>query len=367
MTKVYVWSLATRFFHILLVLAVGLAYILSEVENFLSFHVALGYMVGLLLLYRIVWGFMDVRYSKFKDFNLNLRDLFAYMINVFGEKKEYVGHNPASSWAIVSMIVLALLAVVSGTLVYGTQEGMGVLSFLNATIFKDMELFEEIHEFFANALIAVVFVHIAGVVLDKVVHKSDAISSMKNGYKNVDAKSVELSLFQRVFGFIWIGSSVLFFVYMLVSPSNIMLEDANKRVDYKVKHELFYEECISCHTLYPPYLLPKESWITMMNDLENHFGDDASLEEEDKELIQEYLVKNAAENSTKESAYKILNSIDKKGIIAITKTKYWKKRHDDIDDEVFKNKNISKKSNCKACHKGIEQGLLNDKDIKIPK
>ena len=291
MTKVYVWSLTTRLFHILLVLAVGLAYILSEVENLLSFHVALGYMIGLLFIYRIIWGFMDVRYSKFKDFSFNLKELFAYMINVLGEKKEYIGHNPASSWVIVAMIVLGLFSVVSGTLVYGTQEGMGVLSFLNSSMFKDMELFEEIHEFFANALIAVAFMHIAGVLLDKVVHKSDAISSMKDGYKSADAKSVELSLSQKIFGFIWISSSVLFFVYMLVSPSNIMLKNANKRVDYKVKHELFYDECISCHTLYPPYLLPKESWVIMMNDLENHFGDDASLEEKDKISIQEYLVK----------------------------------------------------------------------------
>ncbi len=145
-----------------------------------------------------------------------------------------------------------------------------------------------------------------------------------------------------------------------------MIADANKKIDYKVEHELFYDECISCHTLYPPYLLPKESWITMMNDLENHFGDDASLELEDRVSIQEYLVKNAAENSTKESAYKILNSIDKKAIIAITETKYWKKRHNDIEDEVFKSKKVGKKANCKACHKAIEQGLLNDKDIKIP-
>ena len=366
MTKKYVWSLPTRLFHILLVLAVGLAYILSEVENLLSFHVALGYMVGLLFIYRIIWGFMDVKYSKFKDFNFNIKDLIEYMTNVLGEKKDYVGHNPASSWAIIAMIILALLAVVSGTLVYGTQEGMGVLASLNSTMFKDMELFEEVHEFFANAFMAVAFVHIAGVLLDKIVHKSQAVSSMVDGYKSSDEEGVVLTFFQKLFGLVWIASSVIFLVYMLSIPSNILLADANEKVDYKQEHELFYDECISCHTLYPPYLLPKKSWVKMMDNLEDHFGDDASLDQEDVDSIKEYLVKNSSENSTKESSFKISKSMDANDTIAITETPYWKKRHDDIDEEVFKGKKVGKKANCKACHKNIEQGLLNDKDIKIP-
>ena len=366
MTRSYVWSLFTRLFHILLVIGVAFLFIFSEFDDLLSYHAAIGYTVGLLFVFRIVWGFLDVKYSKFKEFNFNLVELKEYMFNVLGTKKEYVGHNPASSWAIVAMIVLAILSVISGALVYGTQEGMGVFSFLNATIFKKMELFEEIHEFFTTAFMVVIGAHIAGVVLDKVVHRTRTVESMIDGYKESSAESLKLTLFQKVFGALWIGISILFLIYLLSSPSNVLVADANTAVDYKKEHPLFESECKSCHTLYPPYLLPKESWVKMMADLENHFGDDASLDEQETASIREYLVKNAAESSTKESAFKILKSLKDKETIAITKTPYWIKRHEEIDKNIFASNEVKAKSNCKACHQNIEQGLLNDKDIKIP-
>lgn len=103
-----------------------------------------------------------------------------------------------------------------------------------------------------------------------------------------------------------------------------------------------------------------------MGELENHFGDDASLDKETTNSIREYLVKNSAESSTKESAFKILNSMDSNETIAITKTPYWKRRHSEIEKSVFDSKKVTSRANCKACHQNIEQGLLNDKDIKIP-
>lgn len=366
MTKVYVWSLFTRLFHTLLVIAVGVVFIIAEFENLLSYHAIVGYTIGLLFLYRIIWGFMDVRYSKFKDFNFNLLDLKEYMFSIFGKKREYTGHNPASSWAIIAMIILGLLSVFTGVVVYGTQEGMGFLSFLNNSFFKDMDMFEDIHEFFSNAFMAVMFIHIAGVLLDRLLHKSKEVESMIDGYKEAEEESLKLTLLQKLFGLIWIGSSVFLLIYLLINPSNVLIADANKAVDYKVEHRLFYDECISCHTLYPPHLLPKKSWVKMMDNLEDHFGDDASLEQEDVDSIKEYLLKNSAEVSTKESAYKILKSMDTNVTLAITETPYWKKRHKEIDKNVFKRKKIGNISNCKACHNKIEQGLLNDKDIKIP-
>lgn len=365
MTKSYVWSLFTRLFHIFLIIAVAFLFLFAEFDNLLSYHAIIGYTVGVLFLFRIIWGFLDVRYSKFQDFNFNLYDLKEYMLNIFSSKKEYVGHNPASSWAIVAMFVLGVLSIVSGTLVYGTQEGMGIFSFLNSTIFKKMEFFEEVHEFFTTAFMIVIFAHIAGVLLDRVIHGTNTLESMIYGYKEVEAQSLKLTLFQKLFGALWIGGSAFFLLYMLTHPTNLLIADANKAVDYQKEHPLFENECKSCHTLYPPYLLPKASWAKLMDNLENHFGDDASLDENDTLFIKEYLVTNAAESSTKEAAYKILKSINDKDTIAITKTPYWKKRHQEIDKEMFATPEVKAESNCKACHNNIEQGLLNDKDIKI--
>lgn len=114
----------------------------------------------------------------------------------------------------------------------------------------------------------------------------------------------------------------------------------------------------------PPDILPKKSWKTLMSNLENHFGDDASLEEKETQNILDFLLKNSAQNSTKEYSVKVLNSIGNKDIIAITQTSFWEKEHKNIPKELFWNEKIKSKANCKACHTDIEKGLIEDDKIK---
>jgi len=219
MKKILVWGLYTRASHALLMVMMLAVFLTPEVKRLLTLHVALGYTLALLFLFRILWGFMDVKYSKFKDFNFNLMDLKAYMLSIFGNKKETIGHNPASSYAIIAMIVLTFLAVGTGALAYGVKEGMGIFSFMNHTLFRDMKLFKEVHEFFSNVLMAVIFAHIAGVLLDKLLHKSRALESMVDGYKQGDEEGVKLTLIQKIFGVLALGLSIFAFVYMLVAPN----------------------------------------------------------------------------------------------------------------------------------------------------
>jgi len=110
--------------------------------------------------------------------------------------------------------------------------------------------------------------------------------------------------------------------------------------------------------------LPKNSWRVLMSDLENHFGDDAFLDIEDNVNILRFLENNSAEGSTKEVSFKMLQSIGKKDIIAITSTSFWKERHANISKDIFKHKKIKSKANCKACHIDIEKGLIEDENIK---
>jgi len=365
MTKLYVWSLATRIFHILFIVLTLLVYISSEFDKLLEYHVIFAYSMGLLVLGRIAWGFMDIEYSKFKDFNLKIKDLKDYMFSVLFNKKEYIGHNPASSWAIISMFALVLISVVTGSLTFGTQEGMGIFSYLNTTFFKEMELFEELHEFFSQLFFIIVIIHIIGVILDRYLHKTKNIESMIYGYKNSirQIQNIRLTIIQKLFSIIWITLPILLSIYLLTQENNFLLKDTNKISNYQLEHPLFYNECISCHTLYPPHLLSSSSWSNIMDDLENHFGDDASLDEEDTKKIKDYLVKNSAEFSSKESAFKML--ISDTNNLGITKSNYWKQTHSFLDKKYQKENEIKNISNCKVCHNNIEKGLLNDKDIKI--
>lgn len=366
MIKVFVWSIYTRAFHFLLALFVLTAFLSSEFDILLTLHVASGVSVGVLLLFRIFWGFMSIKYSKFSDFNFNISELKDYLFNVFGDKKSYIGHNPPASFVMIAMIIVGILAVLSGFLVYGTQEGRGVLAFLNHSIYKDMEAFEEVHEFLANSFMFLIFIHIAGVLVDKFIHKSDTLNSIANGYKSLKGESIKLNFFHKIFGLIWIIVSIAIFIYAF-TPKNIITSNINSEVFYAKELPSFVDECASCHILYPPHLLPKASWQNMMKNinLENHFGDDARVDEEIRVAIEEYLTKNSAENSTKEASFYTLKSLKDRDVIAITETPFWKKRHKKISKEIFKSEKVKSKANCKACHKNIESGLIEDENIKI--
>jgi len=55
----------------------------------------------------------------------------------------------------------------------------------------------------------------------------------------------------------------------------------------------YQQECAACHLAYPPGLLPRQSWIRLMNNLEQHFGSDASIDLKDVQEISVWLGANA--------------------------------------------------------------------------
>lgn len=72
------------------------------------------------------------------------------------------------------------------------------------------------------------------------------------------------------------------------------LKSDKKYVGTPEQIELYTDECAACHTLFKPDLMPRHTWKRMMITLEEHFGTDAYLEEEDRVVIEEYLLKNAS-------------------------------------------------------------------------
>jgi mono/diheme cytochrome c family protein len=55
-------------------------------------------------------------------------------------------------------------------------------------------------------------------------------------------------------------------------------------------------ECSACHMAYPPNLLPARSWTKIMGTLDNHFGENAQLDDATRAEIETFLVNNAADS-----------------------------------------------------------------------
>ncbi|WP_320035545.1 cytochrome b/b6 domain-containing protein [Halarcobacter sp.] len=249
--KSYIWTLPTRVFHWLFATSILLAF-LTDDDNLLTYHAIIGYSIFILLGFRFFWGIAGPKYSRFSDFPLSIKALKEFLSNIFSHK-EYAGHNPAASYVMIAMFVVTALTIISGVLTFGIQEGKGLLSFLNNSYYKEMEIFEEIHEFCSTLLIILIVAHIGGVLSDRLLKpETQTLNSIFTGYKTLNiVKNVKLNIFQKALGFLFLIIFILFLVFSFTNQGNLLLVSKYEPINYEKKNELFVSECASCHTLYP--------------------------------------------------------------------------------------------------------------------
>lgn len=176
MRKSMAYDLPTRLFHWifagLFVSAFFIAKTIDDESPTYAYHMLLGIMLAFTAALRIIWGIVGTRYARFTSFRLHPRDLIEYFGSLVSSKtKRELGHNPASSWAAVAMLIFTF-----GLAFTGIQMAQG----------NNKEFFEEIHELFANAFVLTVLVHIGGVVFHTLRHKDPIALSMVTGQKTSD-------------------------------------------------------------------------------------------------------------------------------------------------------------------------------------
>ena len=213
--KTYIWSLPTRLFHWLLVIGMVAAYILSEEEELLNFHSAIGYMVGILIIFRIIWGFVGPKYSRFSDFPIGIQSLKLFVSDMKSSKSHSPGHNPAASLVMLAIILFALLIVVSGSLLLAS-EGQGFFSGTSIGLTSDS--LKEVHEIAVNILIALVVIHLLGNLVDFIFNrKVGTLGSMVTGYKNIEAENVKLTSLQKIIAAVGIISALAILPFSVIN------------------------------------------------------------------------------------------------------------------------------------------------------
>jgi cytochrome b len=181
-SEVRVWDPFVRVFHWLLVLLFTLAYLTGE--DRLSLHVNAGYAVFGLVLLRLLWGVEGTPHARFGDFVYRPATVVAYLKETLALRaRRYLGHNPAGGAMIVLMLTSLVLVSVSGVAVYGIEKGAGPLAMLGGSGELLEEAFEEVHEFFANVMVLLVLVHVAGVIAESLIHRENLVKAMLTGRK----------------------------------------------------------------------------------------------------------------------------------------------------------------------------------------
>ncbi len=168
--RVTVWDAGVRLFHWALVASVGGAWLLTDPR---WLHRWIGYIVIGLIAFRLIWGLVGSRHARFTDFIPGPRRLVTYLVAMAkGREWRTLGHNPAGAAMIV-----ALLTLLSGICATGVMMGMDR--------YFGQEWLEHWHKGLVNGLLALIALHLIGVLLASLRHKENLVAAMIHGQKDL--------------------------------------------------------------------------------------------------------------------------------------------------------------------------------------
>ena len=174
------WDPFVRAFHWALVVAFTVAYLTED--DLLGVHVWAGYVVGGLIVARIIWGFVGPIHTRFSDFIYAPTETLRYVRDlVLFRAERHLGHSPGGGAMVVLLLVFLAATVVTGLMVYGGDQQAGPLAGIVTK--ANGEAMEEVHEVIANITLALGLAHVAAVVLASFVHRENLVRAMITGYK----------------------------------------------------------------------------------------------------------------------------------------------------------------------------------------
>ncbi|WP_135079903.1 diheme cytochrome c [Terasakiella sp. SH-1] len=143
---------------------------------------------------------------------------------------------------------------------------------------------------------------------------------------------------------------------MALSSTNVFADERFA----PIKDETVRQECGDCHMAFQPQFLPKRSWRKIMTTLDNHFGEDASLDTETAERITRYLVEHAADAGWWNG--KFLRGVKENDVpLRISELPYWVREHnEEVPARAWSAPKVKSKANCKACHPNADAGNYDD-------
>lgn len=106
---------------------------------------------------------------------------------------------------------------------------------------------------------------------------------------------------------------------------------------FTINDQITARECGDCHQPYGADALPQGAWRKIMTDLPNHFGEDASLDEQTRAHIENYLVRNARPGD---------------GPLRITEQSWFAGEHrGEVSQRAIQR--AGSMANCAACHRQV--------------
>jgi cytochrome b len=353
--SVRVWDLPTRLFHWLLAIAFAAQWWTQDDARLLDYHVFAGYAIGLLLLFRIIWGFAGTRYARFKSFAFGLGEGLRHLRHLLtGRHERHLGHNPAGTWSIFGLLALGLATVLTGIATLGGAKQLGPMQALIG--YARGDALAIVHKYLAWSMLVLVALHVIGVLVTSRAEHENLAWSMVVGTKHPVASlagvpaatSIGLLLILVVAA----GSWLYFRGYVFATADRPYLPFTRTPL---AQNDAWNKECSGCHLDYHPSILPARSWNKLLDDQHAHFGEDLDLDQDTIGALRQYALKNAAESHATTLAWKVDSTAAQATPLRVTETEYWKHRHAELSDADW---NRNKRFACDGCHVDAAAGTF---------
>ena len=179
---VRVWDLPIRLFHWSLAATLVCSVVSAKIGgNAMVWHFRFGYVVLGLLLFRLAWGLVGGRWSRFSAFLYTPARLLRYLRGA-GHPHDDVAHSPLGAMSVFGM--LALLALQAGTGLFSDDEifASGPLTRFvsNDTVSQASGYHAEIGQYLVLALVAL---HLLAILFYTLVKKKTLVHPMLAGDK----------------------------------------------------------------------------------------------------------------------------------------------------------------------------------------
>ncbi len=166
---VAVWDLLVRVTHWSLALLFVITYL---TEDWQALHQGAGYAILGLVGVRVVWGFVGSTHARFRDFVGSPSAAIAYVRGLAdGTAPRSLGHNAAGGWMTLALLMSLVASGITG---WSLTRQPG----------EPAEWLKDLHETAANVTLALVVLHLFGVMASSLRHNENLVNAMIFGRKS---------------------------------------------------------------------------------------------------------------------------------------------------------------------------------------
>jgi cytochrome b len=183
MYSIRVWDIPTRVFHWLLVALVVFSFSTGKIGgNALIYHEWSGFAIIVLVVFRLVWGFMGGLQSRFITFVKGPAEVIRYASSLLrGDSMRHIGHNPLGGWSIIAMLISLLIQ--AGTGLFANDDILFEGPLYGWVSKKTSDWLTHIHHLNQKVLLVLVAVHICAVLFYLIAKHENLIKPMITGTK----------------------------------------------------------------------------------------------------------------------------------------------------------------------------------------